>query len=228
MSRPDSMFDTPTADKHIANLALFVRLQVPWSKPTSGIESGFAVDTSRVASVPHLVFAELAAAGRELLRRTDEWEKWLRACGDCEVSDADGAFARPEDVEYGTAVTKNNQAVALLLEGALPVLLAPPAGLALFSPPRLRLMDPNSLASRSLPSLAAASLAAGLAGVGLGPAGGSTGRPTPFSSFVVGEPRGPSTTMGTATAAGDSCATTTDFAGAEGSGGGGGAGADAC
>jgi hypothetical protein len=117
MSRPDSMFDTPTADKHIANLALFVRLQVPWSKPTSGIESGFAVDASRVASVPHLVFAELAAAGRELLRRTDEWEKWLRACGDCEVSDADGAFARPEDVEYGTAVTKNNQAVALLLEG---------------------------------------------------------------------------------------------------------------
>ncbi len=114
---PYSIFDTPAADKHIANLGLFVRLQVPWSKPTSGVESGFVVDASRVASVPHLLFGELAAGGRELLRRTDDWEKWLRACGDSEVSDSDDAFARPEEVEYGEAAVKNNRAVALLLEG---------------------------------------------------------------------------------------------------------------
>lgn len=64
---PYSIFDTLVADKHIANLALFVRLQVPWAKPTSSVESGFVADASRVANVPHMLFQELAAGGRELL-----------------------------------------------------------------------------------------------------------------------------------------------------------------
>lgn len=114
---PYSIFSTPLPDKHIANLALFVRLQVPWSKPAAGIESGFVADASAIAKVPHLLFGELAGAGRGLLRSTDEWEKWLRACADSEVSHAEDAFARPEDVEYGEAAVRNNKGAALLLEG---------------------------------------------------------------------------------------------------------------
>lgn len=114
---PYSIFDVPSAEKHVGNLALFVRLQVPWAKPAAGIEAGFVVAAGSVASVPHLLFADMIGTGRALLRSTGGWEKWLRACADSEVSAAEDAFARPEEVEYGQAVARNNHAAQLLLEG---------------------------------------------------------------------------------------------------------------
>ena len=117
MPRYDT-FAVPSEAKHIANWGVIVRLQLPWAKPGAS-ELGFVTAAASLASQPHLLTEAYYTTGRALLKDTAKWQKWLSACADkgVEISAAQGAFARPEQVAYGQAVVANNQATQMLMEG---------------------------------------------------------------------------------------------------------------